>query len=121
MVLDDVDRFDLVYASHVLGHVHDDRLVLANLFRAIRPGGEAWLLVPMWRKPTEDGGPDASAAERERRFGQWDHVRMYGPDVVDRLEAAGFVADRFDAESLDQEVRHRTAVDDRVFRARKPA
>jgi len=28
-------------------------------------------------------------AERERVYGQHDHVRIYGPDVLDRLRAAG--------------------------------
>jgi hypothetical protein len=29
-------------------------------------------------------------ADRDRLYGQFDHVRRYGPDVVDRLRAAGF-------------------------------
>ena len=121
MELADTDRFDLVYASHVMEHVPDDRVVFANLFRALRPGGEAWLLVPLWRKPTEDGPADLSAAERERRYGQWDHVRMYGPDITDRIAAAGFAVETLAATDLPAAEVAQFALEDCVFRARKPA
>ena len=35
-----------------------------------------------------------SAAEREERFGQYDHVRIYGQDYFDRLKAVGFYVER---------------------------
>ncbi|MCB0978824.1 MAG: class I SAM-dependent methyltransferase [Acidimicrobiales bacterium] len=120
MTLDDVGRFDLVYASHVLEHVPDDHVVLENLHRAMTPGGEAWFLVPLWRKPTEDGTPDMTAREREQRFGQWDHVRQYGPDIVDRLAAVGFEVEDIAASSLNPADRSREGLGDRLFRARKP-
>jgi SAM-dependent methyltransferase len=69
-------------------HVPDDAQVLRNIFEALKPGGEAWLIVPLWEKPTEDGSYAMPPRERERRFGQWDHVRQYGPDFADRIRAA---------------------------------
>ena len=36
-----------------------------------------------------DEDPTASPEERLRRFGQADHVRMYGSDFEDRLRSAG--------------------------------
>ena len=59
--------------------------------------------------------------ERERRFGQWDHVRQYGPDFADRIRAAGFDLEEIDAAAIDPDLRHFYALDDRLFRARKPA
>lgn len=114
------DRYDLFYASHVMEHVPDDRTVLRNIYRALKPGGEAWLIVPLWDKPTEDGSFDIPPRERERRFGQWDHVRQYGPDFADRIRAAGFDLEEIDASSIDVAARHYYALDDRLFRARKP-
>lgn len=114
------DRYDLFYASHVMEHVPDDMAVLRNIYRALKPGGEAWLIVPLWTKPTEDGSFDIPPRERERRFGQWDHVRQYGPDFADRIRAAGFDLEEIDASGIDNAARHFYALDDRLFRARKP-
>jgi SAM-dependent methyltransferase len=120
MEMADEDRYDLFYASHVMEHVPDDGVVLRNIYRALKPGGEAWLIVPLWDKPTEDGSFAMSPRERERRFGQWDHVRQYGPDFADRIRAAGFDLEEIDASSIDGAVRQFHALDDRLFRARKP-
>lgn len=119
MALAEEARFDLFYASHVMEHVPDDARVLANMHRALRPGGEAWLIVPLWNRPTEDGAPDLSGRERERRFGQWDHVRQYGRDFADRIAAAGFTVDLIDAAQLSASDVARMALDDVLFRARR--
>lgn len=120
MELADADRYDLFYASHVMEHVPDDMAVLRNIHRALKPGGEAWLIVPLWDRPTEDGSFDIPPRERERRFGQWDHVRQYGVDFADRIRAAGFDLEEIDAASIDTDVRHFHGLEDRLFRARKP-
>lgn len=119
MALDAGARFDRIYASHVMEHVPDDARVLANIARALRPGGEAWLIVPLWDRPTEDGDMAMPPRERERRFGQWDHVRQYGPDFADRIAAAGLSVETVAARDLPaDEVRH-MALDDVLFRARR--
>ena len=120
MALDASDRYDLFYASHVMEHVPDDHAVLRNIHRALKPGGEAWLIVPLWDRPTEDGSFDMPPRERERRFGQWDHVRQYGLDFADRIRAVGFDLEEIDASAIDADTRHFYALDDRLFRARKP-
>lgn len=120
MQLADRDRFDIIYASHVMEHVADDAHVLANLHAALKPGGEAWLIVPLWDRPTEDGSYAMPARERERRFGQWDHVRQYGMDFADRITAVGFDVALIDAKPIDAQTGGRHALDDVVFRARKP-
>lgn len=122
MELNDADRFDVVYLSHVMEHVPDDARVLENLFRALRPGGQGWFLVPLWSKPSIDG-VDLPARERERRFGQWDHVRQYGPDFVDRIAKAGFETNIIKVEDFPEADRTRLGLnnEDWVFRGTKPA
>lgn len=120
MALADEARFDLFYASHVMEHVPDDMAVLRNIWRALKPGGEAWLIVPLWAKPTEDGSYAMPPRERERRFGQWDHVRQYGPDFADRIRAAGFELEELDAGGVEPVMRHHHALNERVYRARRP-
>lgn len=120
MTLDSPDRFDIIYASHVMEHVPDDAVVLRNIAAALKPGGEAWLIVPLWNKPSEDGPADLSGRARERRFGQWDHVRQYGRDFADRIAAAGLSVDVIDATmaapAADQD---HMALADVLFRARR--
>ncbi|MET0248561.1 MAG: methyltransferase domain-containing protein [Sphingobium sp.] len=120
MELAETERYDIFYASHVMEHVPDDMAVLRNIWRALKPGGEAWLIVPLWDKPTEDGSFAMPPRERERRFGQWDHVRQYGPDFADRIRAAGFALEEIDAASIDPVTRDHLVLSDRLFRARKP-
>ncbi len=82
--------FDVVYASHVFEHVVDDVAAMRECARVLRPGGWALFLVPVRLGPTDEDPNVTDAAERRRRFGQEDHFRIYGPDVVDRLRLAGF-------------------------------
>lgn len=80
---------DLVVCFHVLEHVANDGAALAELHRVLRPGGTALIQVPLRGMHTIED-PAASPAERERLFGQHDHVRWYGADVAERVRAAGF-------------------------------
>lgn len=120
MQFDAPQSYDIIYASHVMEHVDDDAQVLSNIFAALKSGGEAWLIVPLWDRPTEDGHGGMSQRERERRFGQWDHIRQYGPDFADRIRNAGFALDLIAASDQDRALRDRHALDDVIFRARKP-
>lgn len=120
MELGEQNRYDLFYASHVMEHVPDDMQVLRNIYSALKPGGEAWLIVPLWSRPTEDGGANMTARQRESRFGQWDHLRQYGPDFADRIRQAGFVVDELRAIDCNAADVASMGLDDVVFRARKP-
>ena len=86
------DAFDIAIACDVLEHVPDDLAAMRELHRILRPGGTAILSVPQMDPPaTTDADPCVTdPKERERRFGQKDHVRMYGDDFIDRLQATGF-------------------------------
>ena len=84
--------FDLILCSHVLEHVPDDRRAMTEIHRVLAPGGMAILMVPIaLDHATTDEDPSVTdPQERIRRFGQFDHVRLYGRDYVDRLKSAGF-------------------------------
>lgn len=106
------ERYDLIYASHVLEHILDDELAMRNIRANLAPNGEAWIIVPLHDRPTEEGGPDMPRRERERRFGQWDHVRFYGEDIALRLQRAGFAVERIAATDLAADLRHRQGLTD---------
>ncbi len=83
-------HFDVIHCSHVLEHVADDRKAMRELCRVLAGGGWATIQVPVTARQTVEDPSIQDPAERERRFGQADHVRAYGPDVLDRLRDAGF-------------------------------
>jgi SAM-dependent methyltransferase len=84
--------FDVILCSHVLEHVADDRRAMRELYRVLKPSGWAIMQVPMdaSREATLEDATVTGARERERLFGQWDHVRVYGRDYPSRLREAGF-------------------------------
>jgi len=94
------DIFDIIYCSHVLEHVDDDRRAIAELYRVLNPVGWAVLLVPITAEQTFEDPSITDPEERRRVFGQSDHVRRYGPDYIDRLGEAGFTVTRFRVSDL---------------------
>lgn len=98
--------FDVVYCSHVLEHVPDDAKAMSELYRVLKPGGWAVLAVPIRGDTTVEDPTVTEPADRERVFGQVDHVRYYGRDFKDRLEAAGFkvTVDEFPSQLPDDVV-----------------
>lgn len=82
--------FHVVYCSHVLEHVPDDRKAMREFRRVLKPDGWAALMVPVTVDRTIEDPNCTDPAERERRFGQHDHFRTYGPDFADRLTESGF-------------------------------
>ena len=87
--------FDVLIACDVLEHVPDDRAAMREISRVLRPGGTAILTVPQLDPPasTDEDPSVHSESEREKRFGQKDHVRMYGDDFADRLCATSFLVE----------------------------
>lgn len=92
------DSFDIILCSHVLEHVPDDRAAMSELLRVLRPEGHALLLTPLALDGagTDEDPSVADPEERNRRFGQWDHVRIYDrDDFLGRMRAAGFTTSLF--------------------------
>ncbi len=92
--------FDVIYCSHVLEHVADDRQAMRELCRVLAPSGWAMLNVPITANETIEDPSETDPMERIRRFGQKGHVRRYGPDYMERLTAAGFEVTRISAGDL---------------------
>jgi len=80
---------DVILCMHVLEHIGDDETAIRELARVLTTTGIAFVQVPRRSGQLTDEDPDAPAAERVSRFGQADHVRVYGDDFERRLYAAG--------------------------------
>jgi len=83
------NHFDCIICYHVLEHVPDDRKAMGEILRVLKPGGWAILQVPILRDKTFEDPSVTAPEDRERVFGQRDHVRVYGLDYKNRLELAG--------------------------------
>jgi SAM-dependent methyltransferase len=87
------DSFDVIYCSHVLEHVQDDRKAMREFHRTLKSNGWAILNVPINAEQTFEDPAIVNPDERLKAFGQEDHVRRYGPDYADRLRDVGFIVE----------------------------
>jgi len=113
-------QFDAVVCCHVLEHV-DTPKALRELRRVLRPGGKAFLMIPIYEgldttytNPTFNGNE-----ERHLHFHQSDHVRLVGRDFRTQITEAGFELEEFSAEPEDV-VRYGLMFGERVFIATRP-
>jgi SAM-dependent methyltransferase len=103
--------FDVVYCSHVLEHIPDDRRAMREICRVLKPGGWAVIIVPITTDVTFEDLSVTDPDERHRLFGQNDHVRRYGPDIENRLADSGFDVQVFQAaDVVDEDEGRRLAI-----------
>ncbi|MDR1554100.1 MAG: methyltransferase domain-containing protein [Prevotellaceae bacterium] len=119
------NSYDAVFCNHVLEHVEDDFAAMKELYRVLKPDGWAILQVPIdaQRQATYEDKSITDPKEREKAFGQYDHVRLYGRDYSQRLEAAGFEVENFDITKYlnpEQIVRYRLDASELLYIAHKP-
>jgi len=84
------NTFDVIFCNHVLEHVENDLQACAEFNRVLKPSG--WGIVQSPVYPLEKTIEDKTItdpAERERIFGQRDHVRKFGKDYAERLRKSG--------------------------------
>jgi SAM-dependent methyltransferase len=89
------NKFDAVLCNHVLEHVQDDIKAMTEINRVLKPGGFAIMQVPFFFPLPDKTFEDFSitdSREREKMFGQDDHVRKYGNDYPDRIRRSGMQA-----------------------------
>ena len=107
------DQFAFFICSHVLEHVPDDRKALRELHRILKPGGKGILMVPIILSIAEiDEDPEVTdEGERWRRFGQFDHVRLYSKSgFLERVRAAGFKVKELGKEFFGEDLFARTGI-----------
>lgn len=104
MPLED-ESYDFVMANHILEHVDNLDKALSEIYRVLKKGGFAILLSPInpKRETTYEDKTITDPLEREKHFGQKDHVREFGMDyaLVLKKEGVEIVEDRF-IETLDR-------------------
>lgn len=89
------ENFDVIFCNHVLEHIIDDKKAMSELYRVMKKGGWGILQVPMKNslEKTYEDFTITDPKERQKHFGQYDHVRWYGMDYFERLKSVGFSVD----------------------------
>jgi 2-polyprenyl-3-methyl-5-hydroxy-6-metoxy-1,4-benzoquinol methylase len=79
------EAYDLVLCVDVMEHIEEDRIVLANFYNALRPGG-----ILLISTPSDQGGSDVHHAHDSSFIDE--HVRDgYGKEEMEeKLKSAGF-------------------------------
>jgi len=105
------NKFNLIFASHILEHVLHDRKAMTEIYNALQVNGRFITLVPQKLKVEKTYEDDSIVTEEDRKkhFGQKDHVRWYGLDFSRRLKEAGFYVKIHYVESIEE------AVDNMVY------
>ena len=113
------NSFDSIVCNHVLEHIMDDHKALSELFRVLKPGGWGSIQVPMKGEITQQEELFITdPEERERLYGQSDHVRQYGNDFVNKLRKVGFdvlVFEKSEILNLSEQERISIACENKVL------
>lgn len=117
------NSFDVIFCNHVLEHVEDDIKVCSEFNRVLKHNGWGILQSPVYshEKTLEDKNI-TDPAERERLFGQRDHVRKFGKDYASRLRKSGLqIEENQFVKNLSDEktARFALAKDETLFVCRK--
>lgn len=90
------NSYDFILCNHVLEHIVDDNKAIRELYRVLKKNGIGIFQVPIDynRDTTFEDFSATNKKERNKLFGQYDHVRIYGLDFFDRLQKAGFSVER---------------------------
>ena len=86
------NTFDVIFCNHVMEHVKDDLQSMREIYRVLKPNGWAIIQSPQnWDlETTYEDKSIINPREREKHFGQADHLRIYGRDYGKRLASVGF-------------------------------
>lgn len=106
------EEFDFVICNHVLEHVTSYEVALAEIKRILKSGGKAVLQVPYAKLLTNtiEDLNTTSEKEREEKFGQYDHIRLFGLDYPNILKRAGFSVNQYTSAQLSNNQTHKFAL-----------
>jgi SAM-dependent methyltransferase len=100
------ESFDCVIACDVLEHVPDHIGGIKEVYRVLTKGGYCIFTVPQKDnlKVTFEDDSIIDPTEREKVFGQFDHLRIYGEDFSKMLSDSGFKVTAVDESYFDKNV-----------------
>jgi len=86
--------FDYIILNHVLEHISKEKIAIQELKRVLKTDGVIIMSFPICMdSDTYEDKSVVTDVDRKIYFGQEDHVRLYGKDYKERLEAYGLSVD----------------------------
>ena len=103
------ETFDLIICSHVLEHVEYIKAI-KNLKKIVKKKGTILLMFPMihnWEK-TYSNPLITSELEREVHFGQFDHLHVFGRDILKEFNEDFEISEHiaFGKNSIENGIKH---------------
>jgi len=101
--------FDCIICSHVLGHVPDEKKAVSEMYRVMKPGGEALVMTVInpYHPDTFENPELSSPEERLDAYGEPDLLRLHGMDFAERLSGEGIEVEVIDYRQKLTEVENR--------------
>lgn len=87
---------DFIIINHVMEHVKDEKKAINELVRVLKDEGKLIMSFPISRmQKTFEDDSFISEIDREKYYGQEDHVRLYGIDFKEHIESYGLKVQTF--------------------------
>ena len=99
------NSFDLIIVFDILEHVESVGNALSEINRVLTKNGHVVFTVPQkdGLKNTIEGNSQLSKKDREIKFGQWDHRRIFGSDFSDMVTNYKFMVTAISEENFSLE------------------
>lgn len=90
-----IDNFaDYIIVNHVLEHIPDEKTAVSEMKRVLKEKGKIVMSFPISiEENTFEDNNITTDEQREKYYGQKDHVRLYGRDFKKHFESYGFQVD----------------------------
>lgn len=109
--------FDTVVCYHVLEHIIEDEQAMREMFRVLKKDGQSFVQTPFKEGAIYEDYSITDEEEREKAFGQKDHVRVYSMEgLKKRLEKVGFTATIL---QFEEELKPYGMLEEKVFWLKK--
>jgi predicted SAM-dependent methyltransferase len=100
------ETWSMIICNHVLEHVPDYQMALMELKRILKKDGILEITIPTDRtlKTVYEDPAIVSIEERIEKFGQFDHMRIFGNDFEVILQRAGFFVEVLEGDKMPAKI-----------------
>lgn len=93
------NTFDCIISNHVMEHIKNEKKAVSEIMRVLKPNGKWIFSFPICTDmKTYEDDAIISKEDKLNKYGQEDHVRLYGYDYKERFENYGLKLEIFSPE-----------------------
>lgn len=117
------EYFDYVILNHVMEHVPDEKKAFEEIIRCLKSQGILMISFPIsLKQKTYENIAVQSEQQRLEHYGQKDHCRLYGLDVMERISSYGFIVREYNVSKMltKEKIKElRVMSEDRIYLCQK--